>query len=88
MRLLEIQESRDGNQQQYKTLFLGLWPQEVGAEQIPRSLLARTFPIPYATLRNGTLSERALVTLARNDSFVGMVGIKCHTILAKTSNMN
>lgn len=31
-----------------KTLFLGLRPQEVWAEQVPPSLLARTFPIPCA----------------------------------------
>ena len=47
-----------------------LRPQEDWAEQIPPSLLTRTFPIPYATLRNGSLSERALVTLGRNDNVV------------------
>jgi hypothetical protein len=79
MRSLNTQEIRQVPASS-TTLFLGLRPQEAWAEQIPPSLLARTFPIPYATLRNGSLSERALVTLGRNDSMVGDRVFNCHII--------
>jgi len=36
-------------------VWLGLWPQEGQREQIPRSLLARTFPIPTLRFRMGPL---------------------------------
>jgi hypothetical protein len=74
------QHSRNSMPGSSATFFLGLRPQEAWAEQIPPSLLARTFPIPYATLRNGALSERALVTLGRNDSVVGNGVSSRHTI--------
>jgi hypothetical protein len=62
-------------------------PQEAWAEQIPPSLLARTFPIPYATFRNGALSDRALVTLGRNDSVVGRQGLESpHNFLKRPGN--
>ena len=69
-------------------MILGLRPQEAGAEEIPRSLLARTFPIPYAPLRNGALSERALATLARNDSEMGAVGIRSRHIISENAISN
>jgi hypothetical protein len=47
-------------------------------------VLARTFPIPYATLRNGSLSKCALVTLCRNDSLV--VGRQCFHSCMKHSH--